>query len=612
MSLAAKVREVIEAERKHRYPGVTDGLYKWEDLAPFVPHEEAADGSIVILRTKETTRPISRRKYWALAEETIWNIVGHRDGESSLKQGFVVAGGAPSELLMRGKISNDIDVFLVGQSREEAVSFVRGFGARLIRCLAGRLKELKVYRTVRCVTFVAVGPDKQVLAKIQLILRLYQSVSEVLHGFDLGASKVADDGERLYLTSEGRFAYEHGLNIVNPAVRRASYEHRLRKYWERGFGLALPDMCRRILGNLPSIPSRRLGGLYRLSLPFVCLDDISYDAERAILRAKHLALYPPKWLGWTAGARPNRAPVDPAQPNPTVRRAIRVGSDNNNEDYENWSHHIHEYRDDQSALSERNLVAALQRQSAALCAAATFAAGLDVTSIQPSIDTGILQPRRRLVELMDQCIPFASEAIDCSSRDRIRDIFAQAVCVLSDRLHIPFELGGLSETAFALSAHDGRVSPDLWYGPYLERPPVPQKQTSDLLCALLLPVLEPLVLSYVGRPIPGACGECRMPGTLLGCGDEIWCFQCCAAHCRVAESVPFAVPKSWSDSKLNSTPPLPCCPCGFVCGPLLGIDRVHRCGACNRRHTPAQVQVRPPHLVGEPDSEDEPEIGAEE
>jgi len=78
--------------------------------------------------------------------------------------------------------------------------------------------------------------------KLQLILRLYKTKSEVLHGFDLGSSAIGFDGQEVYLTSLGKYCYEHSCNIVDTTRRSTTYEYRLEKYFNRGFNIVIPNL----------------------------------------------------------------------------------------------------------------------------------------------------------------------------------------------------------------------------------------------------------------------------------------------------------------------------------------------------------------------------------
>lgn len=76
----------------------------------------------------------------------------------------------------------------------------------------------------------------------QIIFRLYKSKSEVLHGFDLGPSAVGFDGESVLLTDLGKLSYESKIIVVDTTRRSTTYEHRIKKYFNRGFELVLPDL----------------------------------------------------------------------------------------------------------------------------------------------------------------------------------------------------------------------------------------------------------------------------------------------------------------------------------------------------------------------------------
>lgn len=77
--------------------------------------------------------------------------------------------------------------------------------------------------------------------KIQIILRAYKGVSSILHGFDVPSCCVAFDGETTYFTSLSAMAHVSRLNLVVPAYRSLTFEARLAKYMDYGFGLILPE-----------------------------------------------------------------------------------------------------------------------------------------------------------------------------------------------------------------------------------------------------------------------------------------------------------------------------------------------------------------------------------
>ena len=77
--------------------------------------------------------------------------------------------------------------------------------------------------------------------QIQVILRLYNTKSEILHGFDLGSSAVGYDGTNVLFTSLSKFSYENRVNVFDHTRRSTTYEQRLVKYLDHGFDMVLPD-----------------------------------------------------------------------------------------------------------------------------------------------------------------------------------------------------------------------------------------------------------------------------------------------------------------------------------------------------------------------------------
>jgi len=105
----------------------------------------------------------------------------------------------------------------------------------------------KFIRNKNCITMII--DDRSKLNKnnsrkktIQIILRLYKTKSEILHGFDIGSSAIGFDGDNVILTTLGRFSYEYMCNIVDTTRRSTTYEKRLKKYLDRDFDIILPKL----------------------------------------------------------------------------------------------------------------------------------------------------------------------------------------------------------------------------------------------------------------------------------------------------------------------------------------------------------------------------------
>ena len=139
---------------------------------------------------------------------------------------IVIAGGAIVDAIY-GNPYKDLDIFLYDHTAESAV--------QVIIEIVSMINPIKVLKGTRCITFY--NEDD---VQFQIILRLYKTKAEVIHGFDLGASEFLFDGLNVWTTALGNFALNYGLNIVDLKARRPSYEKRISKYLiDKNFGIVL-------------------------------------------------------------------------------------------------------------------------------------------------------------------------------------------------------------------------------------------------------------------------------------------------------------------------------------------------------------------------------------
>lgn len=100
---------------------------------------------------------------------------------------------------------------------------------------------------------------------VQIVLRIYSSISEILTGFDVDCSCAAYDGKQVYASPRAIAAYMTQVNTVDLTRRSPSYENRLSKYARRGFEVYWPNLDRSRID--PTIFERSFGrteGLARL------------------------------------------------------------------------------------------------------------------------------------------------------------------------------------------------------------------------------------------------------------------------------------------------------------------------------------------------------------
>jgi hypothetical protein len=237
------VRAAIDEDRRMRYPGVREGLYRLTDLTPFrrlgsgVPmlrHRVPDQYDSIKIRCSSDS--VFRARLGALAPMLV--------GLDWKKHGLCLAGGAVSSMLFGASSDqrpSDFDLFLVGhKSDDEARRSIKA-----VHLLCQQATELCIFRTKGCITFRARNGKP-----VQVILRRYTTIAEVIHGFDLGASAFLWDGEHVWMTALGKLAANHGANVLNLQARRTSLEARLVKYYNRQFDF---------LGAEPLKPPKEIG-----------------------------------------------------------------------------------------------------------------------------------------------------------------------------------------------------------------------------------------------------------------------------------------------------------------------------------------------------------------
>jgi hypothetical protein len=93
------------------------------------------------------------------------------------------------------------------------------------------LYETTTIRTKNTITIASQYPNRHV----QIVLRIYRSIAEILTGFDVDVSCAAYDGKQVFASPRAIAAYMTQINQVDLTRRSPSYENRLSKYSHRGF-----------------------------------------------------------------------------------------------------------------------------------------------------------------------------------------------------------------------------------------------------------------------------------------------------------------------------------------------------------------------------------------
>lgn len=189
--------------------------------------------------------------------------------------------------------ASDVDLFLFGLTEKQAIEKIKLIETKIRDSI---LSETTTIRTKNAITIASQYPTRHV----QIVLRLYKSISEILTGFDVDCSCVAFDGSQVWATPRAIVAYMSQVNSIDLTPRSPSYENRLSKYSHRGFEAYWPALERSRVD--PTIFERsfsRVLGLARLlvleKLPMPT-DRDNYLAQRRVERGR-----PP--LNWNARNR---------------------------------------------------------------------------------------------------------------------------------------------------------------------------------------------------------------------------------------------------------------------------------------------------------------------
>ncbi|TVY42900.1 Uncharacterized protein LSUB1_G001614 [Lachnellula subtilissima] len=175
--------------------------------------------------------------------------------------------------------ASDVDLFLYGLNEEQALEKIKQIERSIKDSI---LHEVTTIRTKNAITIVSQYPTRHV----QIVLRLYNSISQIITGFDVDCACAAYNGKQVYAAPRALAAFVTQCNTIDLTRRSPSYENRLSKYSHRGFEVHWPLLDRNRID--PTIFERTFGrtqGLARLlileKLPKIADRDSYMDQRRA-------------------------------------------------------------------------------------------------------------------------------------------------------------------------------------------------------------------------------------------------------------------------------------------------------------------------------------------
>ncbi|KAG4427397.1 hypothetical protein IFR05_017121 [Cadophora sp. M221] len=187
----------------------------------------------------------------------------------------VVAGGAVTrcvlpvptrysntELYYKEEIpeSSDIDLFLYGLSKDAAREKIK----EICQSIQKSVKNKFRISTHKHFIELILPPGYR---RVQIILRLYSSITHIITGFDVDCTCTAFDGQNIFASPRGLAALVTKTNIIDITRRSPSYEIRLWKYSGK-FQILYSGLDRSLVDQKKIQPGKKV--LYGLALLLAC------------------------------------------------------------------------------------------------------------------------------------------------------------------------------------------------------------------------------------------------------------------------------------------------------------------------------------------------------
>lgn len=226
------VSETLRIDALSRMPGLKSDMHLLEDITTTTNSGWQGELPCIMAQDPFRLKVRSSHEFRQQLLNKVLPTFRNLDWSNLLLAGGSVAG------LLGGIEYSDLDFFIYGlETDSQFYAVVERTMSALVE--SQRPRKYQIIRTDRYIQYQLLYGAGH---RIQFILRHYATPSEVLHSFDIGSSAVGFDGRQVWATSLGKFSLSTGCNIVNLDRYSASFEHRLAKYFHRGFGLILPQL----------------------------------------------------------------------------------------------------------------------------------------------------------------------------------------------------------------------------------------------------------------------------------------------------------------------------------------------------------------------------------
>lgn len=171
----------------------------------------------------------------------------------------------------------DIDIFLYGLSDRQATKKIFEIYESIKNVIP---KDILCVRGPRALTFVMGNPYRH----IQIILRNFKTLAEVLLSFDVDSCAFGYDGETVWCSNRSHYAITHATNVVDISKKSSSYEYRLTKYGKRGYAVFVPNFTEDNLNEQIYLKQpHQLKGLAKLLVLEKLDDNVKFQIYRDVL-----------------------------------------------------------------------------------------------------------------------------------------------------------------------------------------------------------------------------------------------------------------------------------------------------------------------------------------
>ncbi|MCJ1435595.1 hypothetical protein MMC27_004969 [Xylographa pallens] len=216
----------------------------------------------------------------------------------------------------------DLDIFLYGLDADQANQKVEEIYNVWKNNLPASNQNILIVKNFKTINLIPDYPNR----RIQVVLKLFKSPTQVFLGFDLDACAIGFDGTRALMLPRCARAIETGYNVFTMDFvwghylkgRNASREARIFKYAERGFGLRiLPSYVQSLEEGHANIPVSKLDKVTTTN------ESHQEDGSKEVRALPYLSAPCRRFESREA----YRMPAGPEAGNKTLKRVVYLGQD---------------------------------------------------------------------------------------------------------------------------------------------------------------------------------------------------------------------------------------------------------------------------------------------